>query len=175
MLVILDRDGVINYDSEHYIKSPEEWIPIPGSLEAIVKLKRANCQVYIATNQSGIGRGMYSEAMLRLIHGKMEQQLVAWGVKINGIFYCPHHPDQGCYCRKPSPGLLLAIADDASSDIKQAYCIGDSLRDIQAAQKVAAKPILVLTGNGQKTALDIADTSIPIYPNLLAAVDGLLS
>lgn len=151
MLVILDRDGVINEESHEYIKSPKEWLPIEGSLEAIAKLKNAGIKVTIATNQSGIARGLYTEETLDKIHLKMIQALEKLGASIDGIFYCPHHPKDNCSCRKPKPGLLKRIAKQFKADLKEAICIGDSLRDLQAAQAVGAKPIVVLTGNGRQS------------------------
>lgn len=151
MLVILDRDGVINYESADFIKSPEEWIPIPGSLEAIAELKSRGHQVVVATNQSGIARGLYSHEVLHQIHAKMLTELKKLHTSLDGIFYCPHHPEEQCSCRKPKPGLYLQIGEKFGNDLSRTLCIGDSLRDIQAAQAIGAKPILVLTGNGRKT------------------------
>jgi D-glycero-D-manno-heptose 1,7-bisphosphate phosphatase len=174
-LVILDRDGVINQDSDAYIKSPEEWIPIPGSPEAIARLKRAGYTVVVATNQSGIARGYYDLGTLERIHRKMEQTLRAAGGSVDGIFFCPHGPDDGCDCRKPKPGLLRQI--EAAFDLKLSGVpvIGDSLRDLQSADAVGARGILVLTGKGNKTARDPAlDTTVPVYDDLARAVDALL-
>lgn len=152
MFIILDRDGVINYDSIHYIKSPEEWHAIPGSLEAIAQLKKMNCQVVVATNQSGIARHYYSPQTLNNIHHKMQTQLKEQqGVKVDGIYYCPHHPEENCECRKPQPGLLKQIAADFMIDLKDAFVVGDRFTDIQAAKSVGAKAVLVLTGNGKGT------------------------
>lgn len=174
MLIILDRDGVINEDSDQYIKSPEEWLPIPGSLEAIAKLKKQGFTVVIATNQSGIARGLYTEETLTQIHYKMSRLLQEYGEGVDGIYYCPHHPEQHCSCRKPAPGLFLAIAKDLGISLENVICIGDSLRDIQAAQAVSAKPMLVLTGNGRKTLTQLQDASIPVYQDLAAAVADIL-
>lgn len=149
MLIILDRDGVINYDSQHYIKSPDEWIPIPGSLEAIAKIKQAGHDVVIATNQSGIARGLYTHEILQDIHNKMHQLLAGLDTKIDGVFYCPHHPVEECVCRKPEPGLLHQIAEKTGADLTASIMVGDSLRDLQAAQAVNCKPVLVRTGNGE--------------------------
>jgi D-glycero-D-manno-heptose 1,7-bisphosphate phosphatase len=175
MLVILDRDGVINEESHEYIKSPEEWHPIPGSLAAIAKLKNAGCQVVVATNQSGIARGLYSEEALSLIHQKMTNSLKNLGVELDGIFYCPHHPNDQCPCRKPEPGLFYTIADQLQADLNQAIMIGDSKRDIEAALKVGADPILVLTGNGLKTLREMGSEVPAHYTNLAIAVDAILS
>lgn len=147
-LVILDRDGVINYDSEHYIKSAEEWRPIPGSLEAIALLNRKGYIVVVATNQSGIGRGLYGEEALTEIHRKMHLALEQVGGKIEKIFYCPHLPTMACECRKPAPGLLKQIAAHYNCDLTGVPFVGDSLRDVRAACAVGCLPILVRSGNG---------------------------
>lgn len=174
MLVILDRDGVINEESHQYIKSPEEWRPIPGSLEAIAKLKKAGYKVVVATNQSGIGQGLYTEEVLAQIHNKMCQALATFGVELDGIFYCAHHPNDQCICRKPEPGLFLSIGQQFQVDLTQVRSVGDSLRDIQASIKVGARPVLVLTGNGQKTLKEIDNTAIPVFKDLAEATDKLL-
>jgi D-glycero-D-manno-heptose 1,7-bisphosphate phosphatase len=174
-LVILDRDGVINEDSDAYIKSPEEWIPIPGSPEAVARLKGAGYTLVVATNQSGIARGYYDLQTLEAIHRKMEQTLEAAGGSLDGIFFCPHGPDDGCDCRKPKPGLLLQIADAFDLDLQGVPVIGDSLRDLQSADAVGARGILVLTGKGSQTARDPAlDPAVPVYDDLARAVDALL-
>lgn len=181
MLIIMDRDGVINYDSPDYIKSPKEWKAIPHSLHAITRLNHAGHQVVVATNQSGVGREYYSLDTLNAIHQKMKDELSAIGGHFDGIYFCPHHPDDGCDCRKPEPGMLLQIGKDFNADLKQAYFIGDSLRDIQAAQKVGALPVLVLTGKGEQTLAEnkLALRHIPVYKDLAevvgAIIDGTLS
>lgn len=151
MLVILDRDGVINHDSDNYIKNPDEWIPFASSLTAIAKLNQAGHVVVIATNQSGVGRGLYNEEMLRRIHEKLKAELAKVGGHVDAIYYCPHTPTDNCACRKPKPGLLRQIEKDFSLDLTEAFVVGDSLRDIQSAQNVGAKPVLVMTGNGRET------------------------
>lgn len=151
-LVILDRDGVINYDSAEFIKKPEEWKPIPGSLEAIARLTQAGYHVVVATNQSGVGRGLLDMATLSAIHDKMHKALAHAGGRIDAVFYCPHAQDANCECRKPKPGLLEDIARRFNVDLSGVPCIGDSLRDLQAAVHVEAQPILVLTGKGRQTA-----------------------
>ncbi len=178
MLVILDRDGVINEESSQYIKSPDEWKPIPGSLEAIAKLKMAGFKVVVATNQSGIARGLYSQETLEQIHKKMTDSLKQWGVELDGIFFCPHHPDDGCSCRKPEPGLFLAISQQLQVNLNGQLAIGDSLRDIHAALKLGLKPILVLTGNGKKTFENLKDLKlqqIPVYQDLATAVQAIIA
>ena len=151
MLIILDRDGVINEDSDNYIKTPDEWIPIPGSLEAIAKLNQAGHQVVVVTNQSGIARGLYDEKTLADIHTKMEHMLAEVGGHLDGIFYCPHHPDDECNCRKPKPGLMHQVAEALHMDFHNALMVGDAERDIDCAHAVGCKAVLVLTGKGRRT------------------------
>lgn len=174
-LVILDRDGVINKDSDTYIKHPDEWFPIAGSLEAIARLNHAGYRVVVATNQSGLGRGLFDIDQLNAIHQKMFDMLSQQGGQIDSIFFCPHRPDEGCNCRKPKPGLLLDIADRLDVDLATVAFIGDSLKDIQAARTAGAQPLLVLTGNGEKTLSQFDDTNtVPVYADLAAAVDSLV-
>lgn len=178
-LVILDRDGVINYDSPDFIKSPEEWRAIPGSLEAIRKLNHAKIKVALATNQSGIARGLYDINMLNLIHQKMQTELAKLGAHIDDIFFCPHAPETNCDCRKPKIGLFTQIAEKYKLNFKETVvpAIGDSLRDLESAKTAGCYPILVLTGNGAKTKQAITTTALqntPIYQDLAAAVDALL-
>ncbi|BAN36369.1 D,D-heptose 1,7-bisphosphate phosphatase [Sulfuricella denitrificans skB26] len=150
-LIILDRDGVVNYDSDHFIKSPEEWRPIPGSLEAIARLNQAGFKVVLATNQSGVGRGLFDMAMLNEIHDKMHKTLAQVGARIDACFFCPHAADSDCGCRKPKPGMFQEIAARFNMSLAGVPCIGDSLRDLQASAEVGGQPILVLTGKGMKT------------------------
>jgi D-glycero-D-manno-heptose 1,7-bisphosphate phosphatase len=150
-LVILDRDGVINHDSDKYIKNPQEWRPIPGSLEAIARLNQAGYHVVLATNQSGVGRGLFEVSTLNAIHDKMHRALSQIGGRIDAIFFCPHGADADCRCRKPRPGLLEEIAHRFNVDLTGVPTIGDSLRDLHAAAAIGAAPVLVLTGKGQKT------------------------
>lgn len=174
-LIILDRDGVINYDSDAYIKSPDEWRPIPGSLEAVTRLSKAGYRVVVATNQSGVARGLFDLPTLDRIHDKMKQAVAAAGGSIDAVYFCPHGPEDHCECRKPRPGLLKAIADNLKVGLKDVPAIGDALRDIQAAQAVGARPILVRTGKGEKTAQRGEGLSgVMVYPDLAAAVDALL-
>ncbi len=150
-LIILDRDGVINVDSDQFIKSPAEWKPIPGSLEAIAKLNQAGYRVVLATNQSGIGRGLFDMATLNAIHDKMHKALAQVGGRIDALFFCPHAADSKCDCRKPKPGLFEEISKRFNMDLTGVPAIGDSLRDLQAATAMGARPILVRTGKGEKT------------------------
>jgi len=150
-LIILDRDGVINVDSDQFIKSPAEWKPIPGSLEAIAKLNQAGYRVVLATNQSGIGRGLFDMATLNAIHDKMHKALAHVGGRIDALFFCPHAADSKCDCRKPKPGLFEEISKRFNMDLTGVPAIGDSLRDLQAATAMGARPILVRTGKGEKT------------------------
>jgi len=150
-LVILDRDGTINEDSDQYIKSPAEWQPIPGSLEAIARLTQGGWRIVVATNQSGIARGLLDMATLNAIHAEMHRAVGQAGGRIDAIFFCPHAPDSNCECRKPKPGLLREIAARLGVELAGVPLIGDSLRDVEAAAAVGAKPWLVLTGNGKQT------------------------
>lgn len=175
-LIILDRDGVINHDSEQFIKSPDEWRPIPGSLEAIARLNRAGYRVVVATNQSGVGRGLLDFAMLNAIHDKMHRALALAGGRIEAVFFCPHTADARCDCRKPKPGMLIEIGKRFSVDLTGVPCVGDGLRDLQAAETVGAQPMLVLTGKGEKT---LRDGGFPkntvILPDLAFAASALLA
>ena len=175
-LIILDRDGVINEDSDEYIKSPQEWKPIPGSLEAVARLNQAGYQVTVATNQSGIARGLFDIDALNAIHQTMAAALRRFGGHIDGIFFCPHGPDAHCNCRKPAPGLLLAIAERFGLELDGVPVIGDSLRDLQAARAAGARPILVRTGKGERTLQQqrILLNDTPIFGNLSAVADFLL-
>lgn len=175
-LIILDRDGVINEDSDAYIKSPAEWRPIPGSLEAIARLTQADYRVVVATNQSGIARGLFDLDTLMRIHDKMHMLVGEVGGHIDAVFYCPHGPEDDCDCRKPMPGLFHMIAQRLMGDMKGVPAIGDSLRDLQAAAAVGARPILVLTGKGKSTLAKLgAGHEYEVYENLAAAVDALLT
>jgi D-glycero-D-manno-heptose 1,7-bisphosphate phosphatase len=173
-LVILDRDGVINYDSDAFIKTPDEWKPIPGSLEAIARLTQAGYKVVVATNQSGISRGLLDMVALNAINDKMCKAAHHAGGRIDAMFFCPHASTDNCACRKPATGMFKEISDRFGLELKGVPAIGDSLRDLQAAAAVGADPILLLTGKGKKTA---ATGGMPeatkIFPNLAAAVDSL--
>lgn len=164
--VILDRDGVINQDSDDFIKSPEEWLPIPGSLEAIAMLNRHGFKTVVITNQSGIARGLFDLQVLEAIHRKMQQLVYAAGGNIEVIYFCPHGPDSDCTCRKPLPGLFRIFAEDKQVDLGNVFSVGDSLRDIQASLAVSAKPILVKTGKGLKTIKNNPQLNLPIFENL---------
>jgi D-glycero-D-manno-heptose 1,7-bisphosphate phosphatase len=175
-LIILDRDGVINYDREQFIKSPDEWRPIPGSLEAIARLSHAGFRVVVATNQSGLGRRLLDTATLISIHDKLHKALAQVGGRIDAVFFCPHTADADCDCRKPKPGMLIDIGRRFGVELTGVPCIGDSLRDLQAAEACGAQPILVLTGKGEKT---LRDGTFPkntiIFPDLAFAVTALLA
>ena len=173
-IVILDRDGVINFDSDAYIKTPEEWQPIPGSLEAIARLCAANYRVAVVSNQSGIGRGLLDPQTLELIHTKMTAAIEAAGGQLAGIYFCPHTPDDDCECRKPRTGLLRQLKTDLGLDsFKGVAVIGDKLADLDLAAAVGARGLLVLTGKGADTAL-LAPIGTEIYANLALAVDDVL-
>jgi len=173
-LVVLDRDGVINVDSDQYIKSPEEWTPIPGSLEAIARLTQAGFRVVVATNQSGLARGLFDMATLNAMHNKMHKAVNQLGGRIDAVFFCAHAQDAGCACRKPQPGMLLEIAERYGIALADVPAIGDSLRDLQAASAAGARPMLVLTGKGEKTRkAGGLPPGTRIYPDLAAAALAL--
>lgn len=174
-LVILDRDGVINQDSEHFVKSPQEWVPIPGSLDAIARLNQAGVKVAVATNQSGLARRLFTVEALDAMHAKLRRLLRDRGGHIDALVYCPHGPADGCDCRKPRAGLYRQVATRLSMPLAGVPVIGDSGRDLDAALAVAADPILVLTGKGRVTATQRPDLAeIPRFVDLAAAVDWLL-
>jgi D-glycero-D-manno-heptose 1,7-bisphosphate phosphatase len=174
-LIILDRDGVINFDSDQFIKSPEEWKPIPGSLEAIARLNQAGYRVAVATNQSGIGRGLFDMPTLNAIHDKMHKSLAQVGGRVDAIFFCPHTNDANCECRKPKSGMIEEIATRFGVSLKGVPAVGDSLRDLEAAGRLGAQPYLVLTGKGAKTqAKGGLPESTLIFPDLTSVVLSLL-
>ena len=175
-LIILDRDGVINEDSDNFIRSPEQWQAIPGSLEAIARLSQAGYRVAVATNQSGLARGLFDAQALNAMHAKMQRLVKARGGTIDAVFYCPHGPDAACACRKPRPGLFEQIGRRFGRELDGVPAIGDSLRDLQAALAAGAQPILVKTGKGERTLeQSIGIAQLPVYANLSAAVDALLA
>ena len=147
-LVILDRDGTINEDSVDYVKTPEEWAPLPGTLEAIARLNHAGWHVVIASNQSGLGRGLFDVSTLNAMHAKMTKMLAPAGGRVDAVFYCPHAPDEGCHCRKPEPGLFEQIGERYGLDLHGVPAVGDSARDVLAAVAAGCEPHLVLTGKG---------------------------
>ena len=173
-LVILDRDGVINHDSEKFIKHPDEWRPIPGSLEAIAQLTQSGWKVVVASNQSGISRGLLDMATLNAINSKMHKAVNHAGGRIEAVFYCPDTDAVHSPCRKPNPGMFHAIAERLNVTLEQASCVGDSLRDLQAAATVGGQPILVLTGKGRKTrAAGNLPEGTEVYPDLAAVAQML--
>ncbi|MEK7991007.1 MAG: D-glycero-beta-D-manno-heptose 1,7-bisphosphate 7-phosphatase [Thiotrichaceae bacterium] len=175
-LIILDRDGVINYDSDEYIKSPDEWHPIVGSLEAIARLNQADYRVIIVSNQSGVARGLFDLNTLHEIHAKMHRSLAEVGANVEAIFFCPHVNEDECNCRKPRPGMFHQIANRLGISLSNVAAVGDSLRDLQAAIAAGAKPILVLTGKGRRTLQDLAEFGdVPVYDDLASVVDAILS
>lgn len=168
-LIVLDRDGTINFDSDQYIKSPAEWRPIPGSLEAIARLNHGGWRVVVATNQSGLARGLFDMAALNAIHAEMHRAVAQAGGRIDAIFFCPHAADAGCGCRKPKPGMLHEIARRLNVELAGVPVAGDSLKDLQAAAAVGARPMLVLTGKGEKTrAAGGLPPGTEVYPDLAA-------
>jgi D-glycero-D-manno-heptose 1,7-bisphosphate phosphatase len=180
-LVILDRDGVINQDSANFIKNPNEWIALPGSLEAIALLNQSGYRVAVATNQSGIGRGLYDMAMLNSIHDKMHRALAQVGGRIDALFYCPHTADDHCSCRKPKTGMIEDIGRRFSVNLNEVFGVGDALRDLQAFADAGCKPILVRSGKGEETLLDsqLPDKKLPkntlIFADLAEAVQHIIA
>lgn len=176
-VIILDRDGVINADRPDFVKSATEWRPLPGSVDAIARLTRAGFRIAVASNQSGLGRGLFDQAALESIHKKMLATIRQAGGDIELIEICPHHPDEHCRCRKPEPGLLYAVAQRMSIDIRGVPCVGDSIRDIQAATAAGARPILVMTGNGQRALTKLQEKSAHMpesFDHLAAVADALI-
>jgi D-glycero-D-manno-heptose 1,7-bisphosphate phosphatase len=169
-LVILDRDGVINRDSREFVKNTDEWVPLPGSIGAIAEMSRAGYTVAVASNQSGLARGLFDRNALRAMHRKLRRLVAAEGGRIDRIVVCPHGPDEHCHCRKPKPGLLQRLARHYETTLESVPVVGDSLRDLQAAAAAGAKPVLVRTGNGEATASRLPDNldSVPIFDDLAA-------
>lgn len=176
-LILLDRDGVINTDAPNHVRSPEEWHPLSGSLEAISELKKNNYNVAIVTNQSGIGRGYFTKETLKAIHNKMRKALSKFNCEVDQFFYCPHHPDENCPCRKPKPGMILKALKHFNVQKEETIFIGDSLRDIKAAIAANCKPVLVLTGNGKETLKSYKNelTNVSIFEDLASFVKDFLS
>lgn len=172
--VILDRDGVINHDSDDYIKSPEEWIPVERSLEAIARLCDHGFRIVVVTNQSGIARGYFDLNTLERIHDKMRRLVTGHGGNIDAIYFCPHGPEDQCGCRKPATGLLEQFARDFGIALENLPLVGDSLRDLQAAQAVGAKPLLVRTGKGERTLQQHPDLNVSVFRNLYDASEYIL-
>ncbi|WP_067516012.1 D-glycero-beta-D-manno-heptose 1,7-bisphosphate 7-phosphatase [Endozoicomonas ascidiicola] len=182
-LIILDRDGVINQDSDHYVRSVQEWIPIPGSIEAIARLTNAGYQIAVATNQSGIARGYFSLQVLEAMHEKMLTLVKAQGGHIDGIYFCPHGPEDDCHCRKPDTGLIEQALQKFNGTPEHVWVVGDSLRDLQAGAKCGCKIALVLTGKGLKTQAKLSESpeelpvtmDVPVFNNLQHFVEALVS
>ena len=175
-LIVLDRDGVINEDLERPVADPDEWIPLPGSLEAIARLHQAGWHVAVATNQSGIGRGLLALDTLHAIHQRMHETVNKAGGKIDVVAFCPHKDSDQCSCRKPAPGMLYTISERLNIDLSTVVVVGDSLRDMQAAMATAAKPVMVRTGKGQKTLDNNKGLEhIPAYDDLASYVNTLLA
>ncbi|AHG38706.1 D,D-heptose 1,7-bisphosphate phosphatase [Pseudomonas syringae CC1557] len=173
-LLILDRDGVINHDSDAYIKSVEEWLPIPGSIKAIAELSKAGWTVAVATNQSGIARGYYDRATLDAMHARLRELVAEQGGEVGLIVYCPHGPDEGCECRKPKPGMLHTIARHYAADLKGLWFVGDSKGDLQAALAVDSQPVLVMTGKGRRTIEGDVPEGTLIFDDLAAVAAELI-
>ena len=174
-LLILDRDGVINYDSDAYIKSVAEWIPLPGSIEAIAQLSKAGWTVAIATNQSGIARGYYDIATLDAMHARLRTLVAEQGGEVGLVVYCPHGPDEGCDCRKPKPGMLKIISEHYKVPLAGIWFVGDSLGDLEAAKAVDSQPVLVKTGKGEKTQAKNLPVGTLIFDDLAAVAAELIN
>ena len=174
-LLILDRDGVINYDSDAYIKSVAEWVPLPGSIEAIAQLSKAGWTVAIATNQSGIARGYYDIATLDAMHARLRALVAEQGGAVGLVVYCPHGPDEGCDCRKPKPGMLKIIAEHYKVPLAGIWFVGDSLGDLEAAKAVDSQPVLVKTGKGEKTQAKNLPVGTLIFDDLAAVAAELIN
>lgn len=173
-LIILDRDGVINRDSDAFVKSPDEWVALPGSVAAIARLSQAGYTVAVATNQSGLARGLFDTATLNAIHAKLHDEVAQAGGIVDSIFLCPHGPQDGCDCRKPLPGMYHDIARRYDANLQGVPAVGDSLRDLQAAAAAGCTPWLVLTGNGVKTQQSELPPGTRVAADLSAVVDALL-
>lgn len=171
-LIILDRDGVIDIDSVDFIKHPDEWHPIPGSLEAIGRLTKAGHTIAVATNQSGVGRGLYTMADVAAVHAKMLAAVETHGGRIDAVCFCPHTPTDNCNCRKPKPGLFFQIRQILDADLSQAICVGDSARDLDAARSAGCSVVGVRTGNGATLE---GQPGLALYDNLAAWVDAYLA
>ena len=176
-LVILDRDGVINHDSDDFIKSPQEWIALPGGIESIARLSSAGYTIAVATNQSGLARGLFDENAVSAMHDKLRDLVADAGGRVDHIVVCPHGPDDNCDCRKPMPGLYLQIAEHFGVGLEGVPVIGDSLRDLKAATAAGAQPILVRTGNGKTTEESLTKelAFVPVFDDLAGAALHLLS
>ena len=174
-LVMIDRDGVINEDSGEFIKSVAEWRPIAGSLEAIASLHRAGWKIAVVTNQSGVGRGLFDEATLAKIHAHMRERVRSAGGELAGVYYCPHLPDAGCECRKPKPGMFRTLERELGVSVAGAPYIGDRMSDVEAAEVVGARPMLVRTGTGAATVALLGSRPVPVFDDLAAAARSLLA
>lgn len=175
-LVVLDRDGVINRESPDFIRRPEEWVPLPGSIQAIADLTRAGFRVVVASNQSGVGRGLFSASTLAAIHERMTRTVEAAGGRLDGIWFCPHRPEEACECRKPLPGLLRQIEAHYGITLRGTPVIGDSYRDLEAAWRVGARAMLVRTGNGAETEHRLApDAAVEVFTDLAAVAARLIA
>ena len=172
--VILDRDGVINHDSPDYIRTPEQWQPIEGSVEAIAALGAAGFMPVVVSNQSGVGRGLLTAAVLQRIHARMSEAVAAAGGRLGGIYHCPHTPEKGCGCRKPAPGLVRQMERELGYCAQGAPLIGDKKSDLDLARRVGARPILVRTGYGATTLTTLDDPAVEVYSDLAEATAALI-
>ncbi|MEY2685398.1 MAG: hypothetical protein RJA09_2542 [Pseudomonadota bacterium] len=178
-LVVLDRDGTLNHEPDEFIRSPDEWVPLPGALEAVARLNQGGWRVVVATNQSGLGRGLFDIATLNAVHARMHKLVASAGGRIDGVFFCPHAPEDACGCRKPAPGLFHQIAQRMGVAPAQTVAIGDSVRDAQAAVDAGCEPHVVLTGQSAGLSPEAMPPGFPagvqVHADLAAAVDVLLA
>ena len=174
--IILDRDGVINADSDAYIKSLDEWRPLPGAIDAMARLYHAGYRLAVITNQSGLARGLFQRSDLEAMHQRLAELLDAQGARIDALYFCPHGPDDGCDCRKPAPGMFLRLASEHGVDLSATWALGDAYRDIQAAEAAGARPALVRTGKGERTlaAHPELPEQIPVFASLADFADRIL-
>ena len=173
-LLILDRDGVINQDSDDYIKSVAEWLPLPGAVEAIAALSKAGWTIAVATNQSGLARGYFDLATLEAMHAELKRLVGERGGRVDAIHYCPHGPDDDCSCRKPLPGMIEAIGRQFDADLRGVWLVGDSLRDLEAGLAVGCQPVLVKTGKGERSLAKPLPAGTLVFDDLAAVARHLL-
>jgi D-glycero-D-manno-heptose 1,7-bisphosphate phosphatase len=174
-LIILDRDGTINVEREDFVKTPEEWEPLPGALEAVARLNHAGWHVVVATNQSGIGRGLYGVSELNAMHAKMNRLLAEVGGKVDAVFFCPHAPSDGCTCRKPLPGLFEQISERFNTPLAGVPTVGDSLRDMQAGAAAGCATHFVRTGNGAAGIPPDLPPGTQVHADLAACAEALIA
>jgi len=173
-LIVLDRDGTLNENPEDFLRSPEDWTPIPGALEAVARLNQGGWRVVVATNQSGLGRGLFDVATLNAMHARMHKELAAAGARVEAVFFCPHAPEEGCDCRKPAPGLFQQIARRMKVAPSSVVAAGDSVRDAMAASAAGCEAHLIASGPAAEVGADLP-AGTRIHPDLGAFADFILA